>query len=50
MSRRTVIKKRPIPPDPVYNNRLISMMVRWIMLHGKKSIANLIIYYAMKII
>jgi small subunit ribosomal protein S7 len=50
MSRRTVIKKRPVPPDPVYNSRLISMMVRRIMRHGKKSIANGIIYDAMKTI
>ncbi|NEP55528.1 MAG: 30S ribosomal protein S7 [Symploca sp. SIO2E6] len=50
MSRRTVIKRRPVPPDPVYNSRLISMMVRRIMHHGKKSVANRIIYGAMKII
>lgn len=50
MSRRTVIKKRPVPPDPVYNSRLISMMVRRIMRHGKKSLASRIIYDAMKII
>lgn len=50
MSRRTVIKKRPVPPDSVYNSRLVSMMVRRIMRHGKKSIAYRIIYDAMKII
>jgi small subunit ribosomal protein S7 len=50
MSRRSVIKKRPIPPDPVYNSRLISMIVRRIMRHGKKSIANRIVYDAMKTI
>ncbi len=50
MSRRSVIKKRPVPPDPVYNSRLVSMMVRRIMRHGKKSVANRIIYDAMKTI
>ncbi|NEO30144.1 MAG: 30S ribosomal protein S7 [Symploca sp. SIO3C6] len=50
MSRRGVIKKRPIPPDPVYNSRLISMMGRRLMRHGKKSLAHRIIYDAMKII
>ena len=50
MSRRSVIKKRPVSPDPVYNSRLISMMVRRIMRHGKKSVANRIIYDAMKTI
>jgi len=50
MSRRTVVKKRPVPPDPVYNSRLLSMMVRRIMHHGKKSVASGIIYDAFKII
>ncbi len=50
MSRRTVTKKRPVPPDPVYNSRLISMLVRRIMRHGKKSVAYRIIYDAMKTI
>ncbi|MEO8892547.1 MAG: 30S ribosomal protein S7 [Coleofasciculaceae cyanobacterium] len=50
MSRRSVIKKRPVPPDPIYNSRLVSMMVRRIMRHGKKSVANRIIYDAMKTI
>ena len=50
MSRRTAIKKRPVPPDSVCNSRLVSMMVRRIMRHGKKSIAYGIIYDAMKTI
>lgn len=50
MSRRTVIQKRPVPPDPVYNSRLVSMMVRRIMHSGKKSLANRIIYDAFETI
>ncbi len=50
MSRRSVVQKRPVPPDPVYNSRLVSMMVRRIMRSGKKSIANNIIYDAFKTI
>jgi small subunit ribosomal protein S7 len=50
MSRRTEIKKRPIPADPVYNSRLVTMMVRRIMHSGKKSLANRIVYDAFKII
>jgi len=50
MSRRAVIKKRPIPPDPVYNSRLISMTVRRLMSSGKKSLASRIIYDAFKIV
>ncbi|MBD1841609.1 30S ribosomal protein S7 [Coleofasciculus sp. FACHB-64] len=50
MSRRTVVKKRPVPPDSMYNSRLVSMMVRRIMHSGKKSIATGIIYDALKTI
>lgn len=50
MSRRTVVQKRPVPPDSVYNSRLVSMMVRRIMQSGKKSIATGILYDAMKTI
>lgn len=50
MSRRTVIQKRPIPPDSVYNSRLVTMMARRIMRSGKKSVASRIIYDAFKTI
>ncbi len=50
MSRRGVIQRRPVPPDSVYNSRLVSMMVRRIMRHGKKSLASRIVYYALKTI
>lgn len=46
MSRRVVIKKRPIPADSVYNSRLVTMMVRRIMQSGKKSLATRIVYDA----
>jgi small subunit ribosomal protein S7 len=50
MSRRVVIKKRPIPPDPVYNSRLVTMIARRIMRSGKKSLATRIVYGAFDII
>lgn len=50
MSRRTVIQKRPIPPDSVYNSRLITMMSRRLMTSGKRSLADRIIYDAFAII
>lgn len=43
MSRRRVVQKRPVPPDPKYNSRLVNMMVRRIMRHGKKSVAHRIV-------
>jgi small subunit ribosomal protein S7 len=48
MSRRSTRKKRPIPPDPVYNSRLVSMTIRRLMRSGKKSLASSILYDAMK--
>ncbi len=50
MSRRGVTQRRAVPPDSVYNSRLISMTIRRIMRHGKKSLAARIVYDAMKII
>lgn len=50
MSRRTAAQKRRISPDPVYNSRLVNMMVSRIMRSGKKSVAYRIIYDAFKII
>jgi small subunit ribosomal protein S7 len=50
MSRRTTTKKRPVPPDPVYNSRLVSMTIRRIMRSGKKSVAAGIVYDALKTI
>lgn len=50
MSRRVVVKKRPIPADPVHNSRLVTMMVRRIMRSGKKSLASHIVYDAFETI
>lgn len=50
MSRRSNVKKGPIPPDPVYNSRLVSMMIRRLMMGGKKSVASRILYDAFKIV
>jgi len=48
MSRRGVAQKRLTTPDPVYNSRLVSMMVQRIMGSGKKSLASRIVYDALK--
>lgn len=50
MSRRIRIQKRPVPADPVYNSRLISMTIRRLMKSGKKSLASRLLYDAMKVI
>jgi small subunit ribosomal protein S7 len=50
MSRRTRVQRRSVPPDSVYNSRLVTMMVRRMMLSGKKSVASRILYESFKII
>ena len=50
MSRRGNVKKRPVPPDPVYNSILLSMTIRRVMRSGKKSLASRIIYDALSMV
>lgn len=50
MSRRNISKKRTIIPDPLYNSRLVTMLTVRILKHGKKSLAQKIIYKALDII
>lgn len=48
MSRRSNTKKRPVPPDPLYNSCLVNMTIRRVMRSGKKSLAARIVYDALK--
>nr|YP_007317224.1 ribosomal protein S7 [Monomorphina aenigmatica]AFZ88826.1 ribosomal protein S7 [Monomorphina aenigmatica] len=48
MSRRRISKRRKISPDPIYNSQIVSMMINRILLKGKKSLAQRILYEAMK--
>ena len=50
MSRRSTRKKRPVPPDPVYNSRLVNMTIRRVMRSGKNSLASRIVYDAFAVI
>jgi small subunit ribosomal protein S7 len=50
MSRRSKAKVVEVPPDPVYNSRLVNMTIRRIMKDGKKSLAARILYDALSII
>tara|TARA_Y100001970_G_scaffold289603_1_gene420538 strand:+ start:3759 stop:4229 length:471 start_codon:yes stop_codon:yes gene_type:complete len=50
MSRRNAAVKRPVLPDPQFNNRLASMMVSRLMKHGKKSTAQKILSDAFSLI
>lgn len=48
MSRRKKSKKRIIQQDPIYNSVLVNMMINKILLDGKKSIAQNILYEVLK--
>jgi len=50
MARRAEIPKREVLPDPVYNSQLVSKFVNAIMINGKKSIAERILYDALEIV
>ena len=47
MTRRRTQKKRSVMPDPVYDSRLVELIVRQIMRKGKKSLAYKIMYETM---
>ena len=46
MSRRRQATKRPVAPDGKYNNALVARLVNTVMLSGKKSLAQRIVYGA----
>ena len=48
MPRKGPAQRREMTPDPVYRSLLVTQLVNKIMLHGKKSIAENIVYDAMK--
>ncbi|MCA1839613.1 MAG: 30S ribosomal protein S7 [Actinomycetota bacterium] len=50
MPRKGPPTKREAPADPVYSNVLVSQFINRIMLRGKKSLAEKIVYGALKIV
>ena len=50
MSRKGPATLREMSPDPVYRSLLVTQLVNKVMLHGKKSTAESIVYEAMKAI
>jgi small subunit ribosomal protein S7 len=47
MPRRRVVAKRIILPDPKYGNEMLAKFINVVMSHGKKSVAEKIIYGAL---
>ena len=50
MPRRGFIAKRDVLPDPIYNSKVVTKLINNIMLDGKKSVAQKIVYGAFDII
>ena len=48
--RRRKAPTRPVMPDPVYGSKILTKFINKVMLDGKKSIAEKIIYSALDII
>lgn len=48
MPRKGPAPKRPIVPDPVYGSPIVSQLVSKVLLDGKKSIAQNIVYTALE--
>ena len=50
MPRRAEVQQRTPDADPVYNSRLVSQVINRVMLDGKKSVAEKIVYDALAIV
>ena len=50
MRRKGYIAKRDVLPDPIYNSKVVTKLINNIMLDGKKSVAQKIVYGAFDII
>ncbi len=50
MSRRSGAVRREVQPDAVYNNRMVTQLINKVLLDGKKSVAENIVYGAFDIV
>ena len=50
MPRRGYIAKRDVLPDPIYNSKIVTKLINNIMLDGKKTVAQKIVYDAFEIV
>ena len=48
MPRRAEIQPRPVTPDPVYDSQLVTQLMNRVMLDGKKSVAEKVVYGALE--
>ena len=50
MPRRAAAGQRPVEPDPMYGSKLVQQVINRLMLDGKKSTAERIVYDALSIL
>lgn len=50
MPRRREVPKREVLPDPIYNSQLVSKFVNVVMSDGKKSVAENLLYRALRVV
>lgn len=50
MPRRRVVAKRQIQADPVYGSKILAKFINHLMVSGKKSVAERIVYGALEIV
>jgi len=50
MPRRAEIQPRPVPADPLHGSRLVTQIVNKVMLDGKKSLAESVVYDALALV
>ena len=50
MPRRGNVAKREVLADPIYNSKVVTLLVNYIMLDGKKGVAQEIVYDAFDIV
>lgn len=50
MPRRAAAVRREVQPDAIYNNRLVTQLINKVLLDGKKSVAEGIVYGAFDIV
>jgi small subunit ribosomal protein S7 len=50
MPRRAEITPRPVPIDPLHGSRLVTQIVNKVMLDGKKSLAEQVVYDALALV
>jgi small subunit ribosomal protein S7 len=48
MPRKGPVSRRPLTPDPVYQSQLVTQLVNKVMLEGKRSLSERIVYSALE--